>query len=93
MHTIFVFPKNEFVLILLCLLLFNYFIFPFIYFFKIIICNARDVVSEFRNSRSAILVATDVAARGLGKSIQIRGYDVRVRLRWLFHICESHIIL
>lgn len=31
--------------------------------------NERDVVSEFRNSRSAILVATDVAARGLGKNL------------------------
>lgn len=54
-----------------------------------IISNARDTVTEFRNSRSAILVATDVAARGLGKNLQIHGYDVRVRLRWLFHICES----
>lgn len=57
------------------------------------ICNTRDVVLEFRNSRSAILVATDVAARGLGKNLQIHRYDVRVRLRWLFHICESRGIL
>lgn len=53
------------------------------------ISNVRGIILEFRNSRSAILVATDVAARGLGKNLQIYGYDVRVRLRWLFHICES----
>lgn len=34
-------------------------------------------------------MATDVAARGLGKNFQIHEYDVRVRLRWLFHICEN----
>lgn len=34
-----------------------------------VICNMRGIVLEFRNSRSAILVATDVAARGLGKNL------------------------
>jgi len=69
----------------------NYFYATFKY--RNIICNTRDVVLEFRNSRSAILVATDVAARGLGKILQINRYDVRVRLRWLFHICESRDIV
>jgi len=64
-------------------------LFTFILPFGIVICDTRDIVLEFRNSRSAILVATDVAARGLGKNLQIYRYDVRVRLRWLFHICES----
>lgn len=53
----------------------------------------RGIILEFRNSRSAILVATDVAARGLGKNLQIYRYDVRVRLRWLFHICENRNIV
>ena len=61
----------------------------FIFILPFGICDTRDIVLEFRNSRSAILVATDVAARGLGKNLQIYRYDVRVRLRWLFHICES----
>lgn len=36
----------------------------------------RDyVLNSFRNGRQSILVATDVAARGLGKRFRCRSYD------------------